>query len=230
MKVFKYSFSGYEIPVNVSTNIITSLGELKVPANSFSEPVSIRITQPISIPEVKEGKATGIGIEIELSKNIQPLKEITISIKYNQSDIEGFNEDKLVIVRWDENNKIWIPLPSTVDKINKRVIAQTNHLSLFQIIEGYSYSNLEKVTMGPNPYLPLRFPDKKVTFRNLPSNSIIKIYTYVGEMVKEIKVDNSEVATWDGKNTEGKLVASGVYVVLIKYNNEKKILKLMLEK
>ena len=42
--------------------------------------------------------------------------------------------------------------------------------------------------------------------------------------------DASGLAVWDGKNKAGRLAASDIYLALIDWKGEKKILKLVLEK
>ena len=50
-----------------------------------------------------------------------------------------------------------------------------------------------------------------IRFTNLPGYGKIKIYTLSGELVRELPVA-LVTETWDVKNTDGKLVASGVYI------------------
>ncbi len=46
------------------------------------------------------------------------------------------------------------------------------------------------------------------------SNSSVKIITIYGKLVKEFSSPGGRVAFWDGTDTNGNLVGSGVYIVV----------------
>ncbi len=79
-------------------------------------------------------------------------------------------------------------------------------------------ANLERVIAVPNPYRGSEVWDQpgqgEVHFINLPSRSVIKIYTAAGDLVRELKhIDNvRDFERWDLKNASGQLVASGIYI------------------
>ena len=70
------------------------------------------------------------------------------------------------------------------------------------------YSSIE---CGPNPFiLPSSQP---LTIRNLVANSTIKIMTVSGSLVKEFAAQGGGIATWDGRDKNDALVASGIYFI-----------------
>jgi ligand-binding sensor domain-containing protein len=79
---------------------------------------------------------------------------------------------------------------------------------------------LDRVKVGP---IPLYVSNKEVSylyFRNLTSNSEVKILTANGRLVRTLNLKNSNdffgsFARWDGRNQEGNLVSTGVYVYLV---------------
>ena len=79
---------------------------------------------------------------------------------------------------------------------------------------------LTQVKVGP---IPLQISDGKVSFvyfRNLTSNSEVKILTSNGRLVRTLNLNSSRdffgsFARWDGRNEEGRLVSTGVYVYLV---------------
>lgn len=81
---------------------------------------------------------------------------------------------------------------------------------------------LDKVFAYPSPAR-----GAQMTFTNLPTGkrSIITIYNIVGEEVKVIETDNSDVI-WDLKNQQGLSVASGVYLYVIRCDGMKKVGKI----
>ncbi|PKL41780.1 MAG: hypothetical protein CVV39_09050 [Planctomycetes bacterium HGW-Planctomycetes-1] len=62
----------------------------------------------------------------------------------------------------------------------------------------------------PNPLTVNGVPPEKFTFVNLPSGSVIKVYTLAGELVATI-----DKGIWDAKNDDGRVVASGVYFFVV---------------
>jgi len=83
-------------------------------------------------------------------------------------------------------------------------------------------SNLENIYVVPNPYIASSIFDqsasgvlggRKVVFRNLPSNSTIRIFTITGELVRLLEHQNSGGdESWDLLNEDGLEVASGTYI------------------
>lgn len=79
--------------------------------------------------------------------------------------------------------------------------------------------DLDKVKVGP---VPLVLGDNHTSFlyfRNLTANSEVKIMTSTGRLVRQLNNNTNEIlgslAQWNGRNNEGKLVSSGVYLYLI---------------
>lgn len=86
-----------------------------------------------------------------------------------------------------------------------------------------SSSNMTDIRIAPNPYAINSNPNKhhfqnepdKIAFFNIPQNCLIKIFTEIGELIREIhhNADNSE-EYWNCATTYGQVVASGVYLVV----------------
>ncbi len=73
---------------------------------------------------------------------------------------------------------------------------------------------LLKVEAFPNPLL-LRDTGGRAYFRGLPLDATVNVYNIAGEEVRSLK--NSDF--WDGRNSKGELVASGVYLFLVADSN-----------
>lgn len=85
---------------------------------------------------------------------------------------------------------------------------------------------LEKIRVVPNPYygfstLDRSTSDKFVTFRNLPLNCTIKIYTLNGDLIRTLvktstgTLSTSSTLEWNLQNVENTPVASGIYIALV---------------
>jgi sugar lactone lactonase YvrE len=142
------------------------------------------------------------------------------------------------------------PLPSNdvldvaIDDANGRVyIATEKGLVSFASQTSKPQETLEEAYIYPNPVRPgFNIVDEKVKIVGLTDNMNIKITDIEGNLVTEAETKrngrfknfNLEVdggtALWNGKNLAGKVVASGVYVVLLNdlTTFETKVLKIML--
>ncbi len=84
--------------------------------------------------------------------------------------------------------------------------------------------DLEKVKVGPNPFYLGNTADNYLYIRNLTSNSQIKILTVNGRLVRTLDSSNSSevlgsFAQWNGRNQNGRLVSSGVYLYMVTDEN-----------
>jgi len=80
-----------------------------------------------------------------------------------------------------------------------------------------------RIYVVPNPYRTggsrlttesyHNFPDDRVRFVNMPSNSLLRVYTVSGDLVWEYQHTGSlGNVEWDTANRSGELIASGVYI------------------
>lgn len=82
-------------------------------------------------------------------------------------------------------------------------------------------NDLDKITIVPNPYygfnsLETPTTGRFITFRRLPKECSIKIYTLNGDLIKTLeKKDNNSTMTWDMTNVVNVPIASGIYICLI---------------
>lgn len=205
--------------------------KIEVPANTFSETVTVTITTTTApVSDRVTLKIINIAIEITTDKGFQPSKEITITITYRDIDVVGFDKSKLVVGRYDETNRRWLALPSTAYPDQNKVVGRTNHLSKFAILQLVPASSLSNVKVYPNPFTPKQHP-AGVIIDNLTTTADIKIYTITGELVRRVDYTTQDgKTTWDGKNTAGKDVASGVYLVFIDSPEGKKTVKIAIER
>lgn len=112
-------------------------------------------------------------------------------------------------------------------KKNRNFKLNTLHLTLFVtlVLSTINYQpssafaalkeNLNESYIYPNPVRTSLGHDK-VTFENLTSNVMIRIFKTNGDLVREINAtDTNGKATWDLTNDSGNKIASGIYIFLI---------------
>ncbi len=100
-------------------------------------------------------------------------------------------------------------------------IGTENGISVYRGAYSELKSNYSTIAAGPNPFHPIR--GKDFIIKNLMVNSIVKIYTLNGKLIKTLTVENNDIsggrAVWNGYDDAGHPVSSGVYYYLA-YTNE----------
>ena len=232
-----FAYEGAEItfPV-ISRDGAVSTGKMIIPERTFSEDVTVDAKQHGSLAPaesyVRELQHTNIGVIVD-AQGKKPEREIELRIPYNNSDITGMNEESLVISRYDEEKQVWIPLKSKADSNSKQIIAKLDHLSVFAIMgTSNTVKAFENMKYYPNPLQPSKGLNySRMQFSNIPAGTRIKIYTLLGQIVRELEADASGMAVWDGRNNAGEKAASGVYIVYMEDGSgNKKRIKVAVER
>ncbi|MFW6129925.1 MAG: Ig-like domain-containing protein [Atribacterota bacterium] len=167
--------------------------------------------------------------------------DVEISISYKDEDNNGLvdnyvatREDSLSIYWLNEEDSLWVKVPSKVYKDENRVEATVPHFSVYGVVSSAEY-DLSDAYAYPVPWVPNDGNDETgnlsdgITFANLSSKCEIKIYTVTGELVNEINHTNgSYIEVWDGKTKDRKKAASGMYIYRIHNSKENKSGKLMI--
>ncbi|MDA8131257.1 MAG: hypothetical protein M0011_07100 [Elusimicrobia bacterium] len=217
----------------------TSYGEISVliPPGAIGSSTRLTLTPSTStLPGPASAVAsltpTGIGLTLAHFPPTLVLGAITITLPYRPSDLPaGIDASRLVLALYDENNGVWVPLPSVSDTARNRVIGQTWHLSTFQIMQSNPPAGLSAVKIYPNPFRP-NSATGVMNFAGLPPYAKVKIYTFLGELVRGLKADVNGMAHWDGRNDSGNKAASGVYIAFVQTSDKKssKSFKVALER
>ncbi len=88
---------------------------------------------------------------------------------------------------------------------------------------------LDQIQIYPNPLRPSQ-GHTAIHFNQLPSGSRLRVYTLLGEKVKELNVDTGGHAAWDGSTPSGQKAASGIYLVYVQRGEESKTLKVGIQR
>ena len=85
-------------------------------------------------------------------------------------------------------------------------------------------TNLDRLIAYPNPVRPNEIHKGAVTFANLPVNSQIQVYNLSGILIETLSVELEDQGKklWHLQNHVGFGVASGLYLYLVRYNNQQK--------
>jgi hypothetical protein len=148
-----------------------------------------------------------------------------ITLTYDDTDndgkiVDGVNpvvlESSLSMWWLDIQTNNWEKLASSVDALNNTVSAATNKLTVF-VLMGAVFQDLNQARAYPVPFKPnSNRTHTHITFSRLQPNSIVRIYTIAGELVKELSTDvyGSDIP-WDTTNDTGAKAVSGLYIYRI---------------
>lgn len=238
----EFSTTNYYIPANLTQSVdpsqpatlIFGNANLTVPVQSFSETISVTLQNPGAFPADTSFAALlsgiGSGIDITTDKALLPSKKLSLTLTYTSAQASGLDESRFLIARYEPARSVWVPYASTPDPAANQVTALIDHLSLFQVMMATPANALSSavIKVFPNPVRPSR--GQTLKFTGLPANATIKLYTFQGELVRELIADASGIAQWDVKNTSNQPVASEVYIALVKVGSDTKTLKVMVER
>jgi len=168
---------------------------------------------------------------ITLTNMGEPITWISVS---QSSGTLGENETDDIDVIFDTHNvgtgTYTANIIITDDRRNETIIPVT------LIVDSDDVLNDELVSIKsisyPNPFV---IGNEKrnnicIKFKNLQkSNELLNIFNIKGQLVKELKLKNN-MAVWDLKNNNGKIVSPGIYFYMIKDRKDKETGKIILLK
>ncbi len=204
--------------------------DVQVPPGVFAQAVPLTITTPSEPPagSFMNHVALNVTVSIDASGN-QPRGSVRLRIPFSPSDVSGLDVSKLIIARWSDSAQAWVPLPSTVNTSLRYVEAYTNHFSVFRLFQASPPADLSAMAIFPNPLRPA-LGQTSVTFANLPANARIRIYTMLGELIRDLNADTTGLASWDGTNESGRKTATGVYLALIESGSSRRTAKVAVQR
>jgi len=113
-------------------------------------------------------------------------------------------DDFIIKVLYDENSgDLWIGTNNGLSKLG---------LPFTRLAE-----ELNQVYVYPNPFTIEMGTEKLVFVPALPQTGKVSIFTVTGEIIRELGPNQD----WDGRNNDGKLVASGIYVFVVTASGQK---------
>ncbi len=173
----------------------------------------------------------------------------SITIRYSDEDVEGGIgsyglEESLHIFHWNPSAQQWELIASDVDTLHNEVTATITNAGVYAAFTTDSQTDAQDDERGdllpygfklsqnyPNPFNPLT----KIEY-TLPRQSrvTIEIYNVLGQRIRSL-VDGEQPAgtyriSWDGKNSSGESVATGVYFYRFRAGDHVETKKMLLLK
>lgn len=140
-----------------------------------------------------------------------------IGINLSAVNTVEINAEPLLALGYDYHLKI-----SNISDINGLPIQHTSFLIPQPPVNG-----LENISLYPQPLSMNR--NKELVIAGLPEKCEIKIFSASGRFVNQLSSGvNHQKLIWDLKNKWGDFVGSGVYLLVFRTENERKLKKIML--
>jgi TolB protein len=189
---------------------------IEIPAGTFTQDIDITVTSAaVSAPGRQDLNATNLAVEITPESVLQPQKNMTITMSYNDADVAGMNENNLTVCRYNDTSGTWEILTSTVNTGENTVAATTEHLSRFLLAEIVYASTVDNAIAYPSPF-SARAGHSQITFANLTGSVEIRVYNIAGELVWNLEDITTPTYEWNVKNNDGEDTASGLYFYVVK--------------
>jgi hypothetical protein len=99
------------------------------------------------------------------------------------------------------------------EKTGRVYVGSASGLTSFDTPSILPVESFNGLTIYPNP-LVVTDGSKLVTIDGLIRNTDIKIVTVSGKLVREFSSPGGRTAFWDGRDNDGNLVSSGVYIII----------------
>ena len=242
---------------NLSLNMLQTaasdtgqLARLEIPPGALqASTATVEVTNnpPLIPPAPGDAEAAGAVVEVVLSNQsaLTGGLKAAVSLTFPDADNDGIvdgttlHAERLEMYSAHSSAGPWErDISSVVDLAGKKVTGYTTHFSFFALFVPQAV-NINSAMAYPLPWRPGsggRFDSVPgtygITFDNLTDKAEIRIYTVTGQLVREFKLTSSDlgVKVWDGKNSDGRKAASGIYLARIKSGSSVKTLKIAVER
>lgn len=153
------------------------------------------------------------------------LKPGILTVNYHDVDLTKFDENKLSLHWWDNNQ--WNLIGGTITPLKKIISATIHRTGIYGLMENKESREVNKnlqLAFHPRVFSPAgngREAQTSISFElGKPSSVTIKIYNTAGRFVRSLKESDfmpfgSQVVPWDGKDQWGNFCVSGLYLVSI---------------
>jgi hypothetical protein len=208
--------------------IVDNNGEVWVATDNgvviIADPYQV-IQNPNSLPTTQKMRIIENGISTPLTENVITLRNDALNNKWlgtNASGVLYVSPDGSTLL--NQFTMSYSPLPdnkinclTTDSKTGLVYMGTQKGLLSYKTVAVEPLNEFDKITAGPNPYL---IPNEHLLrIDGLVENSSIKILTISGTLVREMETPGGRIANWDGRDNNGSLVSSGIYII-VGYNKD----------
>lgn len=208
---------------------------LYIPPNGYHSSVICIEEKDIDKFEFVSAGIEPTGLIFEIHSNIEDRalnKPAILTIRYENLNLDLFNERKLKIFLYENNN--WHFIGGTAEPIKKIVSTAINRLGIYGLFESDSDVSVTNkdllINCKPRMFSPKSggYNSETNIIFNLgeESNITINIFNLAGRIVRNICENRFfskgiNTITWNGKDSYDKFCLSGMYVIVIHTGNRK---------
>jgi ligand-binding sensor domain-containing protein len=183
------------------------------------------ISSPNSVPFIEKMRIIENGISTPLTESVQCICVDALNNKWLGTLSNGVlyvsPDGSTILKQFNTSNS---PLTdnkvstiATDPKSGKVYFGTQRGLSSYKTIAIEPLEECDRITAGPNPFLIPN--DNLLRIDGLVEGSSIKILSISGTLISEFETPGGRVANWDGRDLNGNLVSSGIYVI-VGYNKD----------
>ena len=188
------------IGTDVGVNVITDPSNPAVTSNLYGLALRNQTVTCIAIdPLDNKWFGTKQGVFVLSSDGIQVLNQ------YNSKNSPLPNDDIKSIAIDEKSGIVYI--------------GTDNGLAALQTSSILPLQSFNKLFVYPNPFIPGDNNVTSLTIDGLIRNSSIKIISISGNLIREIQTPGGRIAFWDGKDLNGNVVPTGIYII-VAYDEE----------
>ncbi|MCD6399822.1 VCBS repeat-containing protein, partial [candidate division WOR-3 bacterium] len=140
------------------------------------------------------------------------------TIRFKYPDSYNLAQENLLRIVWlDENIPEWKEISNfTVNTVENYIEVNVEHLSIYKLISKVTSAGFSNLIIYPQPFKPKEAKNGELKFINLPGSVTLKIYSITGQLIYKEEYENTKGGiVWEGVNSAGKRVATGIYLYLI---------------
>jgi hypothetical protein len=177
------------------------------------------IQNPNTAPDFYKMRIIANGISTPLTENVKTVRADALNNKWIATLSNGLiyvsPDGSTILAEYNTSNSPLldnsISTIATDPKGGKVFFGTQYGLISYQTVAVEPLADCGKITAGPNPYLIPN--DNLLRIDGLVEGSSVKILTISGTLVDEFESPGGRIANWDGRDQNGNLVATGIYII-----------------
>ncbi|RKU29970.1 hypothetical protein C6497_05195 [Candidatus Poribacteria bacterium] len=140
----------------------------------------------------------------------------------------AFDPEQLQSFIANETNQYEIVVNNLADIDDNSIRDGTKLVEIERIIDVVKITNLSNLRVFPNPIQPHVSDKGAITFDKVPVGTRIHLYTSKGDLLEELQVSESDGNSKEWWLTNGSIgdIATGIYIYILEFQEEKKIGKI----
>ena len=192
-------------------------------------PVDVPLGKPVAA--LAQGEALtmiGRAFRIEAAGTVTLRKPATLTLRHGEGDLGGRDPMRLGIFSYSGSD--WVRVGGTPDASSRSVTTTVNELGIFALFEDLGTPMgsvaVSEVDCQPRAFDPVgvsRRSQTDISFElTVPADVTIRVYNASGRLERLLADDvsmspgrNTSPSPWDGRDEDGDIVPSGLYIVVV---------------